>query len=147
MSDQNTKAIVHFAENDFFVGVTHSGHAQAIETNSERASAATPMEMLLIALGSCTAVDVISILKKKRQKVTDYRVEVSGQRREEHPHAYTRLDVKHIVRGHAVSAQALERAIQLSDTKYCSVAATLRGAAEISTSYEIVEEDSANASA
>jgi putative redox protein len=147
MSDKNTKAIVHFADNDFFVGVTPSGHAQAIETNSERASAATPMELLLIALGSCTAVDVISILKKKRQRVTDYRVEVSGERREEHPHSYTHLNVKHIVRGHAVSAQALARAIELSDTKYCSVAATLRGTAEISTSYEIVEEDSMNAPA
>jgi len=147
MSEKDAKATVHFAENDFFVGVTPSGHAQAIETDSERASAATPMELLLIALGSCTAVDVISILKKKRQKVTDYRVEVSGERRAEHPHSYTRLDVKHIVRGHAVSAQAVARAIELSDTKYCSVAATLRGSAEIVTSYEIVEEDSVNAPA
>ena len=147
MSEKDAKATVHFGGNDFFVGVTPSGHAQAIETDSERASAATPMELLLIALGSCTAVDVISILKKKRQKVTDYRVEVSGERRAERPHSYTRLDVKHIVRGHAVSAQAVARAIELSDTKYCSVAATLRGSAEIVTSYEIVEEDSANASA
>ncbi len=142
MSEKNNKAIVHFAENDFFVGVTPSGHAQAIETNSERASASTPMELLLIALGSCTAVDVISILKKKRQQVTDYRVEVSGARREEHPHSYTRLDVKHIVRGRGVSEQAVARAIELSDTKYCSVAATLRGSAEIVSSYEIEEEDS-----
>jgi putative redox protein len=144
MTSTDTKATVHFAGNDFFVGVTPSGHAQAIETNSDRASAATPMELLLIALGSCTAVDVISILKKKRQQVTDYRVEVSGARREEHPHSYTRLDVKHIVRGHAVSEQAVARAIELSDTKYCSVAATLRGSAEIVTSYEIVEEDAVN---
>jgi putative redox protein len=141
MSEKDPKAIVHFAGNEFFVGVTPSGHAQAIETNSERASAATPMELVLIALGSCTAVDVISILKKKRQQVTDYRVEVSGARREEHPHSYTRLDVKHVVRGHAVSEQAVARAIELSDTKYCSVAASLRGSAEIVTSYEIVEEE------
>ena len=144
MSAQNNKATIHFGENDFFVGVTPSGRAQVIETNSERASAATPMELLLIALGSCTAVDVISILKKKRQQVTDYRVEVSGERREEHPHRYTRLDVKHSVRGHAVSEQAVARAIELSDTKYCSVAATLRGSAEIVTSFEIVEEDPVN---
>src|SRR6266566_9943065 len=105
--EKKTKATVHFAGNDFFVGVTPSGHAQAIETNSDRASAASPMELLLIALGSCTGVDVISILKKKRQQVTDYRIEVSGERREEHPHAYTRLFVKHIVRGHSVSEQAV----------------------------------------
>ncbi len=144
MSEKDNKATVHFAGNDFFVGVTPSGHAQAIETNSERASAATPMELVLIALGSCTAVDVISILKKKRQQVTDYRVEVRGARREEPPHSYTRLDVKHIVRGHAVSEQAVARAIELSDTKYCSVAASLRGSAEIVTSYEIVEEEAEN---
>ena len=87
---------------------------------------------------------MISILKKKRQQVTDYRVEVSGARREEHPHSYTRLDIKHIVRGHAVSEQAVARAIELSDTKYCSVAASLRGTADIVTSYEIVEEDAVN---
>ena len=147
MSEKNNKAIVHFAENDFFVGITPSGHAQAIETNSERASASTPMELLLIALGSCTAVDVISILKKKRQQVTDYRVEVTGARREEHPHSYTSLEVKHIVRGRGVSEQAVARAIELSDTKYCSVAASLRGSAEIVSTYEIVEEDSGNAPA
>src|SRR6266568_416685 len=145
MSAKDTKATIHFAGNDFFVGVTPSGHAQAIETDSERASAATPMELLLIALGSCTGVDVISILKKKRQRVTDYRVEVSGERREDFPRSYTRLNVKHIVRGHGLSEAAVARAIELSDQKYCSVAATLRGSSEIVTSYEIVEEDLADA--
>lgn len=144
MPDKNTKATIHFAGNDFFVGVSPSGHAQAIETNSTRANAATPMELLLIALGSCTGVDVISILQKKRQQVTDYRIEVSGERREEYPRSYTRLYVKHIVRGHGVSPTALASAIELSDTKYCSVAATLGGSAEIVSSYEIVEEDKEN---
>ena len=144
MPPKDTRATIHFAGNDFFVGVTPSGHAQAIETDSARASAATPMELLLIALGSCTGVDVISILKKKRQHITDYRIEVSGERREEFPKSYTRLYVKHIVRGHGVSEAAVAQAIELSDTKYCSVAATLRGSAEIVTSYEIVEEDEEN---
>ena len=145
MAKKETKATIHFAGDEFFVGVTPSGHAQAIETNSTRANAATPMELLLIALGSCTGVDVISILKKKRQQVTGYRIEVSGQRREDFPRSYTRLEVKHIVRGRGVSEPALASAIELSDKKYCSVAATLRGSAEIVTSYEIVEEDDANA--
>src|SRR5713226_7356606 len=131
MPNKDTKATIHFAGNDFFIGVTPSGHAQAIETDSARAAAATPMELLLIALGSCTGVDVISILKKKRQKVTDYRIEVSGERREEFPRSYTRLNVKHVVRGRHLSEQAVARAIQLSDQKYCSVAASLRGSAEI----------------
>jgi putative redox protein len=141
MPEKDTKATVHFAGNEFFVGVTPSGHAQAIETDSARGNAATPMELLLIALGSCTGVDVISILKKKRQQVTGYRIEVSGDRRDEFPRSYTRLHVKHIVRGHGVSAQAVAQAIELSDTKYCSVAVTLRGSAEIISSYEIEEDD------
>lgn len=140
MPEKETKATVHFAGNDFFVGLTPSGHAQVIETDSARDSAATPMELLLIALGSCTGVDVISILKKKRQEITDYRIEVTGQRREEFPRSYTRLEVKHFVRGRGVSEQAVARAIELSEQKYCSVAATLRGSAEIVTSYEIAEE-------
>jgi putative redox protein len=140
MSDTSNKATIHFAENDFFVGITPSGHAQTIETDSQRHSAATPMELLLLALGGCTGVDVISILRKKRQQISDYRIEVSGERRAEHPQAFTRLFVKHIVRGRAVSREAVERAIELSDQKYCSVAATLRGTAEIITSYEIIEE-------
>lgn len=141
MEGKNNKATIHFAGNEFFVGITPSGHAQSIETNSTRNSAATPMELLLLALGSCTGVDVISILKKKRQHVTDYRIEVSGERREEFPRRYTRLEVRHIVRGRGVSERAVAQAIELSDTKYCSVAATLRGSAEIITSYEIVEDD------
>ena len=145
MSANERKATIHFAGNDFFVGVSPSGHAQTIETDSERHAAATPMELVLLALGSCTGVDVISILKKKRQLVTDYRIEVSGERRDEHPRSYTRLLVKHIVRGHGVSEQAVAQAIELSDQKYCSVAATLRGSAEIATSYEIIEESNADA--
>jgi len=145
VTDKENKAIIQFAGDEFFVGIAPSGHAQAIETNSKRNRAATPMELLLIALGSCTGVDVISILKKKRQRVTDYRIEVSGERREEFPRSYTRLSVKHIVRGRGLSEPAVARAVELSDQKYCSVAATLRGSAEIVTSYEIVEEDLANA--
>jgi len=140
MGQKDTKATIHFGENGFFIGVTPSGHAQAIETNSERASAATPMELVLLALGSCTGIDVVSILKKKRQQLTGYSVEVIGQRREEFPRSYTQLNVKHIVRGYNVSAQAVARAIELSETKYCSVAATLRGSANIMSSYEIIEE-------
>jgi putative redox protein len=144
MSEKGTTATIHFAGNDLFVGITPSGHAQAIETDPARSSAPTPMELLLIALGSCTGVDVISILKKQRQDVTDYRIEVKGERRAEFPRSYTRLEVKHVLHGRRLSEQAVARAIELSDQKYCSVAATLRGAAEIVTSYEIESEDETN---
>jgi len=141
MDEARQKATIHYAGEDLFVGISPSGHAQVLETRHERASAATPMELLLIALGSCTAVDVISILKKKREQVTDYRVEVSGARRAEHPRAYTRMEVRHIVKGRGVSERAVAQAIELSETKYCSVAATLRHGVEIVTTYEIIEED------
>ena len=146
MDDKQKPATIHFAGNDFFIGVTPSGHAQALETNSARSAAASPVELLLLALGGCTGVDVISILKKKRQHVTDYRIEVSGERRDEYPRRFTRLFVKHIVRGHGIKEKAVARAIELSGTKYCSVAATLRGV-DIITSYEIIEDNQPEAAA
>lgn len=145
MSKEDAKAVVYSAGDDLFVAVTPSGHAQALDADHERASAATPVELLLIALGSCTAVDVISIMRKKREQVTDYRVEVRGERRTEHPRAFTRMEVRHIVRGRNVSEKALAQAIELSETKYCSVAATLRPTVEIVSSYEIIEEDESSA--
>jgi putative redox protein len=141
MSQEERVATVHYAGNDLWVGISPSGHAQALDTNHERGSAATPVELLLIALGSCTAVDVISIMRKKREHVTDYRVEVKGYRRDEHPRKFTRMEVRHIVRGRRISERALAQAIELSETKYCSVAETLRPTVEIVSSYEIIEED------
>ena len=140
MDNGGAKAVIHSAGDDLFIGISPGGHAQVIETNKERGGAATPMELLLLALGGCTAVDVVSILKKKRERVTGYRVEVGGTRREEYPRAYTRMEVRHVVRGHNVSAKAVASAIELSETKYCSVAATLRAGVEIVSTYEIIEE-------
>jgi putative redox protein len=137
---KDTKATVHYAGNDFLIGITPSGHAQVIDVNGQRSSATSPLDLLLVALGGCTAADVISILHKKREQVTDYRVEVRGERREEHPRSFRRIEVRHILRGRALSEQAVQRAIELSDTKYCSVSATLRPTAEIVTTYEIHQE-------
>lgn len=148
MSQEDPKATIHLAGEDIFIGVTPSGHAQVLDTDHERASAASPMELLLLALGSCTAVDVISILSKKRQRVTAYRVEVRGTRRVEHPRSYARMEVRHILRGRNLSEKAVAQAIELSDTKYCGVAATLRPTAKIISSYEIIEDpDEVDASA
>ncbi|MBI4911033.1 MAG: OsmC family protein [Acidobacteria bacterium] len=134
------KTSVQFAGDDFFVALSPGGHAHVFETNSERKSAATPVEMLLSALGACTGADITMILAKKRQKITGYRVEVTGERREEYPRSFTHIHIHHIVRGRHVSENAVAQAIELSDTKYCSVAAALRPAAQISNSFEIVEE-------
>ena len=139
MTTGNSKATVQLRGENLFSVTTPSGHSIALDTDHERNSAPTPMELLLVALGSCTAVDVVSILRKKRQEVTDYRVEVRGERREEHPRSFKRMEVHHIVTGRNVSEQAVGQAIELSEQKYCSVAATLRPTAVIVSSYEIIE--------
>ncbi len=139
MADNLYKATVKYAGDEFFIGTTPSGHAQTIDTKGDRKSAPTPMEMLLVAVAACTAVDVISILEKKRQHITDYKVEITGERRDKHPRAFTKFHIHHIVQGHDVSEQAVAQAIELSDTKYCSVAATVRPTADILTSFEIIE--------
>ena len=140
MSDEAASATIHFAGNEFFIGISPSGHAITVDTGHQPSSAPSPVELLLIALGSCTAVDVISILQKKREVVTDYRVKVSGDRREEHPRSFTRLRVHHVVKGHNISPKSVAQAIELSEKKYCSVAATLRPAAEIQSTFETIEE-------
>ena len=139
MSDGDSKAVVLLVNDYLFRGCTASGHVVAIDTDGERNSFPSPMELLLIALGSCTGVDVVSILKKKRENVTGYRVEVRGQRRTQHPRSYRRLEVHHIVTGRGISERSLTQAIELSEQKYCSVAATFRPTAEIVSSYEIIE--------
>ncbi|MBL8039897.1 MAG: OsmC family protein [Chthonomonas sp.] len=99
----------------------------------------TPLEALLSSLGACSAMDVISILRKKKQEVTAYRIEVTGERgpEGEYPRPYVSLSVKHIVEGENLDEAAVARAVELSDTKYCSVIATLRAAPSVSSSYEI----------
>ncbi|MEP6706250.1 MAG: OsmC family protein [Pyrinomonadaceae bacterium] len=140
MGETTNKAIIRFSGDDLFIAITPSGHAQVLDTDAERGSAASPMELLLIALGSCTGVDVISILQKKRQHVTDYRIEVSGRRRTEHPRGYTAMQVHHMLRGRNISEKAVAQAVELSEAKYCSVAATLRPTVEIISTFEIIEE-------
>ena len=140
MSTEAVKATVRFAGDDLFIGITPSGHALTLDTDHERSSAPTPVELLLLALGSCTAVDVISILSKKRQNVSSYIVEVSGERREEHPRSYKLMKVHHILKGFNISTQAVAQAIELSETKYCSVAATQRPTVEIHSTFETIED-------
>ena len=139
MSANTYSATVRYAGDEFFIGTPPSGHAQVIDTKGDRKAAPTPVEMLLVAVAGCTAADVISILLKKRQDVTDYRVEITGERAEDHPRKFLKFHVHHIVHGRSVSEKAVADAVELSDTKYCSVAATVRPTAEITTSHEIFE--------
>jgi putative redox protein len=100
--------------------------------------APSPVELLIVALGGCGAMDVISILRKKRQRVTSYEVHVEGERREDHPRSFTRIEIVHRLTGHGLSAAAIEEAVRLSDTKYCSVHASLDPGIELVSRYEIV---------
>jgi putative redox protein len=134
------KAVVHYGENDFFIGISPGGHSSIMETSGERASAATPIELLLIAVGGCMASDVVEILRKKREKVTDYRIEVTGQRRDDFPRSFKSIKLHHIVKGESLSELAVKQAVELSDSKYCSVAATLRPTAEVSVTFEVLQE-------
>ena len=138
MSDY--KAIVHYGGNGFFIGISPGGHSLIVETDGVRASAATPVELLLIAVGGCTGADVVEILRKKREQVTDYRVEVRGERREAFPRSFKKIQLHHIISGPNVTEKSVKQAIELSDSKYCSVAAALRPTAEISMTFEVVAE-------
>jgi putative redox protein len=98
-----------------------------------------PMELLLAGLAGCTGMDVISILRKQRQQVTDYEVRVTGVRAEEHPMVFVEITVEHIVTGHHIQAEAVARAIQLSEGRYCGAGAMLGKVAHLTHTYRLVE--------
>jgi len=128
-----------YVSEDTFVAESQSGHA-VVTSFAHDSTAPSPMELLLISLGGCTGADVYSILRKKRQQVTSYSIEVRGVRRAEHPRIYTAIEVVHSVRGHGVESAAVAHAIELSETKYCSVSAMLGASAKITSRFEIKEE-------
>jgi putative redox protein len=113
-----------------FVATPSSGHVIAFD---ERASnqGGSPVETVLAALASCTAMDVISIAVKKRQAVESYEIEATGDQRDEYPQVFTEIDVVHIVRGTGLSEAAIRRAIELSATKYCPVSAMVSAGATV----------------
>jgi len=102
---------------------------------------ARPKELILFALGGCTGSDVVSILKKKRVPLEGFEIRLSGDLREEHPQVFTSIHVEYIFYGEGIQAADVERAIELSTTKYCSVSAMLRGNVNITHSYQIKERE------
>jgi putative redox protein len=138
MSD--TPIVVQYSGDEFLEVTTASGHTVKVDVKSGRRAAPGPLELFISGLASCTAADVISILQKKREPVTGYRVEVRTQRREDHPRAFVRIELKHIVTGGGVAPESVQRAIDLSANKYCSAIATVRPTAEVVSSFEIVAE-------
>ena len=98
-----------------------------------------PLELLLVGLAGCTAMDVISILEKKRQKVTAFEVKAHGDQAEEYPRSLVRFELEYIVSGAGIDRDAVERAVELSETKYCSVMGTLRNAGPVTRKITIRE--------
>ena len=120
-----------------FVAETGSGHHLILD-DAAGGSGAKPIELVAVALAGCTAFDVVTILRQKNhQKVTGYEVHVEADQVERPPQVFTSVRIRHVVAGFEIDKAAVERAIQLSEEKYCSVGAMLRQSAKFETQYEV----------
>lgn len=127
-----------------YVGVDSSKHAVVMSTqDAENGIGMKPSDLLLVALGGCTSVDVISILQKKRQPITGLEVSVSGEQETDPPFTFRKVHVLYRVRGRGLKAKAVEDAVTLSEERYCSVGATVRAAAAITHEIQIIDETEA----
>ena len=136
------QASVTLVQDMLFAVQTGSGHSFTIDSGpgvGGSNAGPRPMELVMAGAAGCTAMDVISILRKMQQKVTGLRVEVNGEQAEEHPKKLVRIHIKYIVTGYNLAEDRVARAIELSETKYCPVMASLRPGAAIELSYEILE--------
>lgn len=137
------KARVKWVEDVLFVGESGTGHTVVMDGPAEAGGHGTgmrPMELLLLGLGGCTSFDVIDILKKSRQDVTDCVVDVSAERSEEAPKVFTKIHVHYTVTGRNLKANFVDRAVKLSTEKYCSASIMLAKTAEITHDYEVIEQ-------
>jgi putative redox protein len=127
-----------------FNAETGSGHTVELDSRTDETplAAPTPMELQLVALGGCAAMDVISILRKMRQDVTEYAVELTGERASEHPKVYTTVDVVHRLRGRDIAEDSVRRAIELTIERYCPVFNMLYPKVAIRELYTIEDESS-----
>lgn len=123
-----------------FVAETGSGHAVVLESGGQN-RAPSPMEMLLVGMAGCTAVDIVHILKRMRQPVTGVQVNVKGMRAESRPRVYTDIQVEYVVTGRGLSEEKVRRAVELSETTYCSASAMLAKTAAITSTIRILEAD------
>ncbi len=122
-----------------FVGTDSTNHSVVISTADEGIGM-KPSELLLVSLASCSAVDVVEILQKKRMAITSMEISASGEQDSDPPWTYRKIHLNYCLRGKDLTEKAVQQAIQLSEERYCSVAATVRGKAEITFSYEIQPE-------
>ena len=130
-------ATVRWTGEQKFIAVSPSGHTLAMDSDRSSNSGPGAMELLLMALGACTATDIVIILEKKRQKLVSLEVICSGERAAEPPHVWTKLEILFRLAG-KLEDSGVKQAIELSEEKYCSVSATLKKSAELSWRYEIL---------
>ena len=124
-----------------FVGEATSNHSIVMDGDSEvggHNSGFRPMELLLLGFGGCSGMDVISILRKKKQQVSGLEINVKGKRSDEHPKVYTDIEIEFIVKGTDISEDAVKKSVELSLDKYCSVGAILGKGAKIVSGYKII---------
>ena len=136
------KARVKWVEDVCFMGETESGHAVIMDASPEvggRNLGMRPMEMLLVGMGGCSSIDVVTILKKSRQPLTDCVAEISAERADDIPKVFTKIHVHFVVTGKGLNPAQVERAVNLSAEKYCSASIMLGKAAQMSHDFEIVE--------
>jgi putative redox protein len=119
-----------------FVGRPGDGPAVVIDTRDDR-SGPSPMELVLMGVAGCTAMDVVVIMQKKKADLRDFEVNIRGERAENHPRRFVEIEIEYVLYGMGIKPKAVEQAIQLSETKYCSAIASLN--ATVSHSYRIVE--------
>jgi len=125
-----------------FTGTADSGHDVVMDANSKvggENSGSRPTELVLMGLGGCTAMDVISILGKMKQNVTDFEIKLHADKTETHPKIFKDIVIEYVLTGHSLDRDAVEKAVKLSEEKYCSVQAMLRKAADIDIKVTILE--------
>jgi len=133
---------VRWVEKRQFVGTDSSKHTVVMSSqDEENGTGISPSQLLMVALGGCTAYDVVDILQKKRQQLTGLEVTVTGEQEPDPPWTYRKIHIQYVVRGKGLRDKAVHDAIELSEQKYCSVAATLRGAVEVTYDYTMVEDE------
>jgi putative redox protein len=138
------QAKVTYVDGLQFVGEASSGHAIVMDGEPEfggRDTGVRPTELLLIGLGGCSGMDVISILKKKKQRVEHLKISIKGEKAKDYPRRFTDITIEFMVTGQHISEDAVKRAVDLSMKKYCSVKATLEGSAKIYFTYRIIERE------
>jgi putative redox protein len=142
---ETLSASVDLLDGMAFRATTGTGHEVVMDAAPEVGGSDAgprPMEMLLVGLGGCTGMDVISILRKMHQNVSGYQIRLSGERATDHPKIFTSISVEHVVRGRDLSADAVKRAVELSATRYCSAAAMLNRAARVEETYRVIDDAS-----